>query len=107
MTTVYVTHADVNGGSETQIDGVRLSDTRDRSITMTVPPDGYRILNAIVPGPRTPPLTLRVVQEAYERIGKWVIASSKRLPGGWAELTLRATGGDQDGELGGRSLARR
>ena len=106
MTTVYVAHPDVYGGVETRLDGVRLSGTRGSSITMTVPPDVYRTLNAIVPGPRTSLLTLRIVLEADETIGDWVIAASKRLPGGWADLTLHATGAIRTENLGSRGLGR-
>ena len=68
---------------------------------MTVPPDVYRTLNSIVPGPRTPPLRLRIVREADETIGDYdITASPRRLPGGGAELTLRATGAIRTESLG-------
>ena len=91
MNIVYVTHPNVNDGVETRLDGVSLT-VQDGSISMAVPPDVYRTLNAIVPGPRTPPLRLRIVGEADERIADWVLTGSRRLDGGGAELTLRATG---------------
>ena len=103
MNVVYVTHPDVNDGVEIRLDGVRVT-LRSSSILMTVPPDVYRTLNAIVPGPRTPPFRLRIVREAGETIAACaIIASARRLPGGGAELTLRATGAIRTERLGAES----
>lgn len=102
MNIVYVTHPDLNDGVETRLDGVSVT-VRGSYISMIVPPDVYRTLNAIVPGPRTPPLRLRIVREVDETSGDYVITASPRLPGGGAELTLRATGAIRTETIGSRA----
>ena len=94
MNTVYVKHPAVNGGVETQLDGVRLCGTLGSSITMTVPPAAYGTMTAIfnAQGPRTSTMTLRVVRDTDQAIGNWIVAESRRRSDGGADLILRATG---------------